>query len=59
MTYYTESGQKIFLWYENAESVTSKIKLANLFGINGVSLWHIGIIPDYDGVYDVWEAIVP
>ena len=59
MTYYTESGQKIFLWYENAESVTTKIELAKLFGINGVSLWRIGIIPDYDGVYDVWEALVP
>ena len=59
MTYYTESGQKIFLWYENVESVTTKIELAKLFGITGISLWRIGIIPDYTDVYDVWGALVP
>ena len=58
ITYYTESGQKIFLYYENEESVAEKITLAKLFGITGVSLWRIGIIPDYADVYDVWGALV-
>lgn len=57
MTYRAEDGRKIFLWYEDAKSVTEKISLARLLGINGVSLWRIGTIPDYDGVYDVWSAI--
>lgn len=57
MTYRTEDGRKIFLWYENARSVNEKITLARLLGINGVSLWRIGTIPDYNTVYDVWSAM--
>lgn len=57
MTYRAEDGRKIFLWYEDARSVTEKITLARLLGINGVSLWRIGTIPDYNTVYDVWSAI--
>jgi spore germination protein YaaH len=47
MTYTTEDGTNIFLWYEDSRSVSDKIQLAKLFGINGVSLWRIGNIPDY------------
>ena len=57
ITYYNDSGQKIFLFYENEESVNEKITLAKLFGITGVSLWRIGTIPDYAGVYDVWKSL--
>jgi spore germination protein YaaH len=57
LTYHTDTGQKIFLWYEDALSVSEKINLAKLFGIHGVSLWRIGIIPDYPDSYDVWNSI--
>ena len=50
------------LWYEDARSVTDKIELARMFGVNGVSLWRVGNIPSYaeDAAlyYDVWPAIL-
>lgn len=58
--YTTEDGKEIFLWYEDTRSVGDKIQLAKLFGIKGVSLWRIGIIPNYadDGLYyNVLETI--
>lgn len=60
LNYSTEDGTEIFLWYEDSRSVNDKIQLAKLFGINGVSLWRIGIIPDYDEslYYDVWDCII-
>ncbi|WP_027399123.1 glycosyl hydrolase family 18 protein [Anaerovorax odorimutans] len=58
--YTTEEGKEIFLWYEDERSVGDKLQLAKLFGINGVSLWRIGNIPNYsDGglYYNVFESI--
>lgn len=58
--YTTEDGTEVFLWYEDARSITEKIQLAQLFGITGVSVWRIGTIPDYSDTglgYDVWSAI--
>lgn len=57
ITYNTEEGRRFFLWYEDARSVVEKINLARLFGINGVSIWRIGTIPDIAGEYDVWDSI--
>jgi spore germination protein YaaH len=53
ITYTTEDGKNIFLWYEDERSVGDKIELAKLFGITGVSLWRLGTIPDYtdNGLY--------
>lgn len=50
--YTTEDGSEYFLWYENGRSVQEELRLARLFGINGVSLWRIGLIPE-----DAWEAL--
>ena len=52
-TYTTEDGTHIFLWYEDSRSVAAKVELAKLFGIDGVSLWRLGNIPNYDdsGIY--------
>lgn len=53
ITYTTETGDQIFLWYEDSRSISDKIQLARLFGIKGVSIWRIGTIPDYPdaGIY--------
>ncbi|GHV34747.1 hypothetical protein FACS18949_11360 [Clostridia bacterium] len=56
ITYKTEDGKTIFLWYEDARSVNDKIRLAKMFGINSVSLWRIGNIPD-SANYSVWESL--
>ena len=47
-TYTTESGQNIFLWYEDQRSVEVKVDLARMFGITSVSVWRLGLIPNYD-----------
>jgi spore germination protein YaaH len=60
ISYSTEDGTEIFLWYEDARSVSDKLQLAKLFGITGVSLWRIGNIPNFAGdglYYNVWESI--
>lgn len=53
LSYTTEEGKNIFLWYEDERSVTDKLQLAKLFGIKGVSFWRLGTIPNYieDGFY--------
>lgn len=53
ITYTTEDGKDIFLWYEDERSVGDKVELARLFGIDGVSVWRLGTIPNYSdtGLY--------
>lgn len=53
ITYTTEDGKNIFLWYEDERSVSDKLELARLFGIKGVSVWRLGTIPNYSdaGLY--------
>lgn len=60
VSYTTEEGQDIFLWYEDARSVGEKVRLARLMGISGVSVWRIGNIPDFKDdriFYDAWSAL--
>ena len=47
LTYTTEDGSAYFLWYEDSRSVQLKLDTARLFGINSISLWRLGTIPDY------------
>ena len=52
--YTTESGERVFLWYEDSCSIYEKLRLARLFGITGASVWRMGIIPnEYE--WNVWE----
>lgn len=57
-------GTENIVWYENTQSVMKKIELAKLFGIQGISLWRLGNIPDYDGTntsikgMDIWQNIL-
>jgi hypothetical protein len=59
-----KSGTENTVWYENTQSVMDKIKLAKLFGIQEISLWRLGTIPDYqpdDGRklgMDIWQNIL-
>lgn len=52
LIYQTDEEERIFLWYENEQSVAEKLALARCFGISGVSLWRLGTIPNITG-YDV------
>jgi spore germination protein YaaH len=58
ITYGVETGEKYFVWYEDARSVGEKLRLARLFDISGASVWRIGTIPDYPETYDVWTYIL-
>jgi spore germination protein YaaH len=59
LTYTTEDGEYYKLWYEDAQSVADKLTLARMFGITGVSVWRLGVIPDYDDIenYNVWSVL--
>lgn len=52
------------LWYEDSRSMQAKIKLARMFGINGISVWRLGNIPNYREIepkelyLDVWDQIL-
>ncbi len=59
-TYTTESGQNIFLWYEDARSIAQKLSCAKLLGVSSVSVWRLGLIPNYadEGLhYDVLRVV--
>lgn len=51
------------VWYEDSRSVQDKINLSKMFGINGISLWRLGNVPDYQEtdtkkIYlDTWQQI--
>jgi spore germination protein YaaH len=34
------------VWYENKRSVNAKLRLASLFGVKGLSVWRLGLIPE-------------
>lgn len=55
--YTDEAGLRYKVWYEDARSITDKIVLARMFGINGLSIWRLGNIPTYSN-YDIWSAVV-
>lgn len=59
LTYTTEDGGRYRLWYEDAQSVSDKLRLARMFGVTGVSVWRLGAIPAYPGLpcYNVWSAL--
>lgn len=48
LTFYNGSDDtENVLWYEDERSIEAKIRLARMFGIDGVSVWRLGLIPDY------------
>jgi len=55
--YTTENGERVFLWYQDSRSVAAKIQVAKSFGVTGVSLWRMGIIPN-EPEWDVWDNFI-
>ncbi len=54
--YTTEDGSRYFLWYQDDESVETALNAAKLMGVTGVSIWRLGIIPQYAS-YD-WSGLL-
>lgn len=61
ISYYDGSDDtENIVWYENTRSVQAKLQLARMFGINGVSVWRLGLVPYYNDAgisYDVADAL--
>jgi len=63
---YVDETDQIYniIWYEDSRSVRDKINLARMFGINGISLWRLGNIPDYEDFndkilyLDIWQKLL-
>ena len=58
--YTTEEGHQILLWYEDSRSIKDKIKLSKMFGVNSLSVWRIGAIPNgtTEQYMNVWNTII-
>lgn len=50
------TGIRNVLWYEDERSIQAKIELAKMFGIEGISVWRLGLIPDIKPKDDQEEA---
>ena len=47
-TFYNDSnGTQNVIWYEDERSVLAKVDLARMFGVTGISVWRLGLIPNY------------
>lgn len=53
--YTTEDGGRYFLWYQNDQSVEAVMDAAKAFGVTGVSLWRLGIVPQYTIGENSWN----
>ncbi len=53
ITFIGEDGLRNVVWYENGQSTSSKIDLAKMFGITGISIWRLGNVPE-----DAWGALL-
>ena len=53
-----EGGSETIVWFENNKSIEDKIRIAKMFGINEVSVWRLGIIPNTpQGDMSIWSSI--
>jgi spore germination protein YaaH len=55
-------GSKNIVWYEDERSIQAKIDLAKFFKVGGLSVWRLGIIPEFDGEkaehFEIWSQIL-
>lgn len=56
---FDSNGGTTTVWYEDSRSIQDKIKLAEMFGIKGVSVWRLGTIPEYssNSNLNIWSSI--
>lgn len=48
-TFYNSSNDtQNIVWYEDERSIEAKIDLARMFGVNSISIWRLGLIPNYE-----------
>ena len=65
VTFYNKEDETDnIVWYEDSRSINAKLKMIKMFGIEGISLWRLGNIPDYEDVsgkeiyLDIWQQII-
>lgn len=58
--YNTEDNEQILIWYEDSRSISDKIILSKMFGINSISIWRLGAIPNgsVNQHMNVWDTIL-
>ena len=60
----TEDNTQNVIWYEDERSISAKLELARMFGVNGLSVWRLGLIPNYENAgardihFDVLDMIL-
>lgn len=52
---YSDGGARHVIWYEDTESIEKKMWLAKVYGLKGISLWHMGNYTEAD--YEYIESI--
>lgn len=57
LIYDSDDGKEI-VWYENSRSIADKVKLAEMLGVRGISVWRLGLIPQESGELDIWNGIM-
>lgn len=57
LIYDSDDGKEI-VWYENSRSIADKVKLAEMLGVSGISVWRLGLIPQESGELDIWNGIM-
>ena len=57
LIYDSDDGKEI-VWYENSRSIADKVKLAEMLGVSGISVWRLGLIPRESGELDIWNGIM-
>lgn len=57
LIYDSDDGKEI-VWYENIRSIADKVKLAEMLGVSGISVWRLGLIPQESGELDIWNGII-
>ena len=57
LIYDSDDGKEI-VWYENSRSIADKVKLAEMLGVSGISVWRLGLIPQESGELDIWDGIM-
>ena len=53
-----DTNGNTIVWFENAQSIKDKITLAKMFGIKGVSVWRLGLIPENEETgMNIWSVL--